>query len=133
FRWRANSRGVRRGEGRDYPPHEDTGNRAGSLRYSRELYCTRRDAAQRANEARMIEPDYPPAQKTFNELAAKGAPLRRLGETTETAGLAVFLASRLSSYVTGKTVFSDGGISVTANRPAVRREMKIAALRAPEE
>jgi glucose 1-dehydrogenase len=39
-------------------------------------------------------------------------PLGRLGTPADVAGLAVFLASRDSDYVTGTTYFADGGLSV---------------------
>ena len=39
-------------------------------------------------------------------------PLGRLGKPTDVAGLAVFLASRDSDYVTGATYFVDGGLNV---------------------
>jgi 2-deoxy-D-gluconate 3-dehydrogenase len=64
----------------------------------------------------------------FRELAAKAPPLGRLGEPLETGGLAVFLASNLSSYVTGHSVFSDGGVVHTTARPAVGLEMQPQAL-----
>ena len=36
-------------------------------------------------------------------------PLRRLGRPSEVAAVAVFLASDESSYVTGETIYVDGG------------------------
>jgi 3-oxoacyl-[acyl-carrier protein] reductase len=36
-------------------------------------------------------------------------PMRRLGETTEFAGLAAFLASERASYITGQSIAVDGG------------------------
>ncbi|HEV8297406.1 MAG TPA: SDR family NAD(P)-dependent oxidoreductase [Acidimicrobiales bacterium] len=55
----------------------------------------------------------------FAQLAAKAPPLGRLGNADETAGVALFLASDLSSYVTGHAVFSDGGVVHTTARPPV--------------
>ena len=37
----------------------------------------------------------------------------RNGEPADFAGAAVFLASRASDYVTGQTLYVDGGFSVT--------------------
>ena len=39
-------------------------------------------------------------------------PMRRWGDPSELAGIAVFLASDAASYVTGQTIFVDGGMSV---------------------
>ena len=36
-------------------------------------------------------------------------PLRRLGRPEDMAGVALFLASDLASYVTGQTIYVDGG------------------------
>ncbi|OOC00792.1 SDR family oxidoreductase [Amycolatopsis azurea] len=46
-------------------------------------------------------------------IAAK-APLRRLGRDDDMAGIAVFLASRAGSYLTGTIIPVDGGIATTA-------------------
>ncbi len=64
-----------------------------------------------------------PAMAQFRALAAKAPPLGRLGDSYETGGLAVFLASRLSSYMTGHAVFSDGGVVHTTARPPVGMDM----------
>jgi NAD(P)-dependent dehydrogenase (short-subunit alcohol dehydrogenase family) len=36
-------------------------------------------------------------------------PIRRFGEPEEVAGVAVFLATDDSSYITGQTIYPDGG------------------------
>ncbi len=64
----------------------------------------------------------------FAQLAAKAPPLGRLGQAMETAGVVVFLASNLSSYVTGHAVFSDGGVVHTTARPPVGLGMTAEAI-----
>jgi NAD(P)-dependent dehydrogenase (short-subunit alcohol dehydrogenase family) len=64
----------------------------------------------------------------FARLAAKAPPLGRLGRAQETAGVAVFLASSLSSYITGHAVFSDGGVVHTTARPPVGLGMTAEAI-----
>ncbi|WP_305789353.1 SDR family oxidoreductase [Symbioplanes lichenis] len=49
-----------------------------------------------------------------DRIAAK-APLRRLGRDDDMAGVAVFLAARAGSYLTGTVIPVDGGIATTAS------------------
>lgn len=46
----------------------------------------------------------------FGEQIKNGVPLKRIGEATDMAGVAIFLASKASSYVTGVIIPVDGGI-----------------------
>ena len=39
-------------------------------------------------------------------------PLRRLGEADEIGGIAVFLASKAGSFITGQTIVADGGVTI---------------------
>ncbi len=57
------------------------------------------------------------------EREQKRIPLGRLGQPNDLAGPAIFLASDDSAYVTGHTLFVDGGATVTWNQehPAPRR------------
>lgn len=64
----------------------------------------------------------------FLELASKAPPLGRLGDPLETGGVAVFLASNLSSYVTGHAILSDGGVTHTTARPPVGLDLTPRAL-----
>jgi 2-deoxy-D-gluconate 3-dehydrogenase len=76
--------------------------------------------------ARPDDPAAPPptpAMARFRRLAAAAPPQGRLGDPYETGGLAVFLASTLSSYMTGHAVFSDGGVVHTTARPPVGMTM----------
>ncbi|MBJ7340357.1 SDR family oxidoreductase [Mycolicibacterium sp.] len=51
----------------------------------------------------------------FGEAIAASAPLRRIGRDDDMAGIAVFLASRAGSYLTGTVIPVDGGIATTAS------------------
>ena len=52
--------------------------------------------------------DNPEAEKRFNAVH----PMRRIGEPSELAGAAVFLAAPASSYVNGQTIVVDGGSTI---------------------
>jgi NAD(P)-dependent dehydrogenase (short-subunit alcohol dehydrogenase family) len=49
----------------------------------------------------------------FGEGIKKSAPMRRIGEPEDMAGVAVYLASRAGAYVTGAVIPVDGGIATT--------------------
>jgi NAD(P)-dependent dehydrogenase (short-subunit alcohol dehydrogenase family) len=51
----------------------------------------------------------------FGDSIAALAPLRRIGRDDDMAGIAVFLASRAGSYLTGAIIPVDGGIATTAS------------------
>ena len=74
-------------------------------------------------------PESPPEVRDFFAKAAAATPLARLGEAEETAGVAFFLASELSSYLTGHHVVSDGGVLHTTARPAFGTSSHPAAVR----
>jgi NAD(P)-dependent dehydrogenase (short-subunit alcohol dehydrogenase family) len=51
--------------------------------------------------------------KTFGEAIKAAAPRGRIGEPEDMAGVAIYLASRASAYVTGAVIPVDGGIATT--------------------
>ncbi len=51
--------------------------------------------------------------KASGDAIADAAPLRRIGRPDDMAGVAVYLASRAGSYVTGAVIPVDGGIATT--------------------
>lgn len=61
--------------------------------------------ATEMNRALLDDPD-------FVAWVERRTPMRRWGDPAELAGLAVFLASDAASYLTGQTIFVDGGMSV---------------------
>ena len=52
--------------------------------------------------------------ETFGAAIAAAAPLRRIGRDDDMAGVAVFLAGRAGSYLTGAVIPVDGGLATTA-------------------
>lgn len=78
----------------------------------------------------MNAPGSPPEFKKYMETRGSLTPMGRAGGQMETAGLAVFFASKLSSYVTGHSLLSDGGITHTTARPPAGLDMKAKILKA---
>lgn len=46
------------------------------------------------------------------ERAVRAYPLRRIGESQDIAGAAVFLASQAGAFITGQTIVVDGGVTI---------------------
>jgi gluconate 5-dehydrogenase len=51
--------------------------------------------------------------REFDSWVKGRTPMRRWGDPAELAGIAVFLASDAASYITGQTIFVDGGMSIS--------------------
>jgi len=51
--------------------------------------------------------------KQFGDAIKKSCPLGRIGEPSDMAGIAIYLASKAGAYVTGAVIPVDGGISTT--------------------
>ena len=48
----------------------------------------------------------------FRELAAEHNPVRRVGHPEDIAAAAAFLCSDEASYITGQTLYVDGGVTL---------------------
>lgn len=57
------------------------------------------------------------SDETMQSWAKTNTPLERLGEVEDMVGTAVFLASEASAFMTGQTLFVDGGMSAGFNWP----------------
>lgn len=54
--------------------------------------------------------DLPSQDSFFNDLGKKEVPMQRVGTPEDIAGTALYLASELSAYVTGESIFVSGGL-----------------------
>ncbi|ORC36622.1 hypothetical protein B4O97_06040 [Marispirochaeta aestuarii] len=57
------------------------------------------------------------SQPVMKDWAMEHTPLRRFGEVEDMIGTVVFLASEASSFITGQTVYIDGGLSACTPWP----------------
>lgn len=79
-----------------------------------------RDLAKHGITVNMIAPGYFNTWRNRHEFqkpedferAGRWIPAGRVGEPQDAGGLAVFLCSDASAYITGQTIFLDGGLSV---------------------
>jgi NAD(P)-dependent dehydrogenase (short-subunit alcohol dehydrogenase family) len=86
------------------------------------IYLTKTLAAELGPKVRvnaiapgLVKTDFARALwETHEEALARRLPTKRLGEPEDVAGAALFLASDLSSWITGHTLVVDGGALVTA-------------------
>ncbi|MET0804197.1 MAG: SDR family oxidoreductase [Acidimicrobiales bacterium] len=86
------------------------------------IYLTRTLAAELGPKVRvnaiapgLVKTDFARALwEAHEEALARRLPTKRLGEPEDVAGAALFLASDLSSWITGHTLVVDGGALVTA-------------------
>ena len=53
-----------------------------------------------------------PDAEAFFEKLGKQVPMQRMGTPEDVAGVALFLASELSSYVTGEAICVGGGLPI---------------------
>jgi NAD(P)-dependent dehydrogenase (short-subunit alcohol dehydrogenase family) len=56
----------------------------------------------------------------FAEIGKKNVPLQRIGTPEDIAGVALFLASDLSNYVTGESIYAAGGIPLLPQESRTR-------------
>jgi NAD(P)-dependent dehydrogenase (short-subunit alcohol dehydrogenase family) len=79
-------------------------------------------------ERQAADPQTGAAMREFLERANRMTPMGRMGEAWETAGTALFLGSRLSSFMTGHSVVSDGGALIANARGGVAEGLTPKAL-----
>jgi gluconate 5-dehydrogenase len=90
--------------------------KGGLIALTRELAAKWAPSGIRVN---CIAPGFFPSRMSEKALERVGTevagriPMGRIGRTGELKGIAVFLASDASSYITGQTIAVDGGATVT--------------------
>jgi len=73
--------------------------------------------------------DEDPAVGEWIRVVEASTPLGTLGDTSDAGGVAVFLASALSNFVTGQEIVADGGVMHTTARPPMGGDTESAAAR----
>jgi len=107
--------GLKGGVGENLSVVGYSASKAGVLGLTRELASRWGSRGVRINA---VAPGFFPsrmAQPLIDQIKDEyeaAAPLRRIGRPGELKGVAVFLASEASSYVTGQTIVVDGGVTI---------------------
>jgi len=84
------------------------------------IHLTKRMALRLAEDNIVVSGIAPgPFASEMNKMArdhgdevAKRVPIRRIGDTEDMAGVAIYLASRAGDYVVGETIAVDGGVTI---------------------
>ena len=79
-----------------------------------DIDCGDEQIAQRHHCRRVTE-----QEAEFRRRQAEGVPLGRVGTVTDVATLVGFLASDSASYITGQTIYVDGGLTTQLTPPGI--------------
>ena len=117
---RTRVRDLRGGQGRSDQLHQDRRTRTRAARHPSQ--CAR----TRPHDDRRHQGDLAPGTE---DRVRSMVPMGRAGHVDEMAGAAVFLASEMSSYITGQTIHVDGGTQAASRLASPSRNRRVRARR----